>query len=207
MLLAEILGGGLLLALIVYDWRRFSRPTASAIQYGCPVAHVEETIAPVPELATRFDSEGCLQLDRGGARWFPEERRLLFRPRAGRLSPPFSTAWPLKGLIEFDEQDGRTRLRCTKLMPWSSVLLTVLWFAIVGGGTLAFLVRIAMDHGGFAFGSLILVLGVVAVSGLVLLFGLVTFSLAYRLEDQRLMQAYRELLSVLTGGAPPLSPR
>jgi len=37
------------------------------------------------------------------------------------------------------------------------------------------------------------------VGGLVLVFGLVTVALAYRLEDQRLMQAYQELRGVLAG--------
>lgn len=203
MLLAEILGGGLILALIVYDWRRFSRQTASAVRYGCPVARTEDTIAPVSGLAARFGPDGHLQLDRGSARWFPGERRLLLRPHAGRLSPRFCTAWPLKGLIELEEGDGRALLRCVKLMPWSSAVLTLLWFAIVGVGTLAFVVRFLADDGAFALGSLMLVMGVAAVGLFVLIFGLVTFSLAYRLEDQRLMQAYGELRGVLTGEASP----
>lgn len=206
MLLAEILGGGLVLALIVYDWRRFSSPTASAVRYGCPVARVADTIAPVPELAARFDPNGRLQLDRGSARWFPDERRLLLHPRAGRVSSRFSTAWPLKGMIELEEGDGRARLRCVKLMPWSSAVLTLLWFAIVGVGTLAFIVRFLVDDSAFTIGSLMLVLGIAAVGLLVLMFGLITFSLAYRLEDQRLMLAYEELRGALTGKAPPAQP-
>jgi len=97
-------------------------------------------------------------------------------------------------------------LRCVKLMPWSSALLTLLWFAIVGVGTLAFVVRFLTGDDAFSLGSLVLGLGVTAVGLLVLVFGLVTVSLAYRLEDQRLMQAYQELRAVLAGGSPPAQP-
>ena len=98
------------------------------------------------------------------------------------------------------------RLHCVKLMPWSSALLTLLWFAVVSIGTLAFVVRFLADDDAFSLGSLLLGLGVTAVGALVLVFGLVTVSLAYRLEDQRLMQVYQELRAVLTGESlpPPL---
>jgi hypothetical protein len=128
----------------------------------------------------------------------PDERRILLRSQPSRFSSRFHTAWPLKGAIEWDREDGTLRLRCVKLMPWSSALLTLLWFAIVGVGTLAFIVKFLAGDDGLSLGGLLLVLGVTAVGLLVLVFGLVTASLAYRLEDQRLMQVYQELRSALS---------
>ena len=95
------------------------------------------------------------------------------------------------------------RLRCVKLMPWSAAVLTLLWFAVVGIGTLAFVIRFLAGDDAFSIGSLLLVMGVTAVGLLVMVFGLVTVSLAYRLEDQRLMQAYGELRAVLAWGDTP----
>ena len=201
MLLAGLFAGCLFVALVAGDWWRFSRSTAAASRYGCPVARAEETLPVQPERApsARFDPDGLLSLDHGNARLFPDERRILLRPHSSRFPSQFRTAWPLKGVIELDAASGDMHLRCVKLMPWSSALLTLLWFAIVGVGTLAFVVRFLTGDDAFSLGSLVLGLGVTAVGLLVLVFGLVTVSLAYRLEDQRLMQAYQELRAVLAG--------
>ncbi len=208
MLLAGLVAGGLLIALVAGDWWRFSRSTAPSSRYGCPVARAEDTFPVQPEHApsTRFNRDGLLTLDHGNARWFPDERCILLRPHSSRFPSRFHTAWPLKGVIELDAASGDMRLRCVKLMPWSSTLLTLLWFAVVGIGTLAFVVRFLSGDDTLSLVSLLLVLGVTAVGLLVLVFGLVTVSLAYRLEDQRLMQAYRELRSVLAGERPPAQP-
>ena len=200
MLLVELFAGGLCLAMVAVDWWRFWRPTASAGRYGCPVARAEDTL-PVESdqtLSARFDPEGRLQLDHGIARVLPDERRILLRSQPSRFSSRFRTAWPLKGAIEWEQEGGTLRLRCVKLMPWSSALLTLLWFAVVGVGTLAFVVRFLTGDDAFSLGSLLLGLGVTAVGLLVLAFGLVTISLAYRLEDHRLMEVYRELRTVLS---------
>lgn len=201
MLLAGFFAGCLFVALVAADWWQFWRPTAAARRYGCPVARAEDTLPAesASGLAARFNPDGLLQLDHGIARVLPDERFILLRSQPSRFSSRFRTAWPLKGAIELDEKDGTLRLRCVKLMPWSSAMLTLLWFAIVGVGTLAFIVRFLSGGDAFSFGSLLLVLGVTAVGLLVLVFGLVTVSLAYRLEDQRLMQAYQELRAVLAG--------
>jgi hypothetical protein len=201
MLLAGFFAGCLFVALVAGDWWRFWRPTAAGIRYGCPVAHVEDTVPVEPDrvLPARLNSDGLLQLDHGLARWLPGERRILLCAQSGRSAARFRTAWPLKGTIELGRDGGRTRLRCVKLMPWSSALLTLLWFAVVGVGTLAFVVRFLAGGDALSLGSLLLVLGVAGVGLLVLVFGLVTVSLAYRLEDHRLMEAYRELRDVLGG--------
>jgi hypothetical protein len=202
MLLAGLFAGCLFLALVAGDWWQFRRLTPEAGRYGCPVARAEETVPVEPDrlLSARSDADGFLRLDHGIARFLPVERRILLRPQSGRLASRFRTAWPLKATIELDKAGGQTRLRCVKLMPWSSALLTLLWFAVVGVGTLAFVVRFLAGGEAFSLGSLLLVLGVSGVGLLVLVFGLVTVSLAYRLEDQRLMQAYQELRMVLAGG-------
>lgn len=201
MLLAGLFAGCLFVALIACDWWWFSRSNASAGRYGCPVARAEDTL-PVDSKwtpASRFDPNGLLSLDHGAARFFPDERRILLHPQSSRFSSRFPTAWSLKGTIAVQEHDGTMRLHCVKLMPWSSALLTLLWFAVVSIGTLAFVVRFLAGDDAFSLGSLLLGLGVTAVGLLVLVFGLVTVSLAYRLEDQRLMQVYQELRAALAG--------
>lgn len=200
MLLAGLFAGCLLVALVAGDWWQFRRLTAAAGRYGCPVARAEDTIPVEPDhlLSARFDADGLLRLDHGIARLLPTEHRILLRPQSGPASSRFRTAWPLKGTIELDGGNGLARLRCLKLMPWSSAVLTLLWFAVVGLGTLAFVVRFLTGDDAFSLSSLLLVLGVTGVGLLVLVFGLVTVSLAYRLEDQRLMEVYRELRMALS---------
>lgn len=201
MLEVGLFAGGLFVALVAADWWQFRRPTASAVRYGCPVSRAEDLVPVEPgsTLSARFDSEGLLQLDHGVARWFPGDRRILLRPQSSSAVARFRTAWPLKGVFDLEEAGGQARLRCVKLMPWSSAVLTLLWFAVVGVGTLAFVVRFLAGDDVFALGSLLLILGVCGVGLLVFVFGLVTVSLAYRLEDQRLMQAYQELRAALAG--------
>jgi hypothetical protein len=75
--------------------------------------------------------------------------------------------------------------------------MTLLWFALVLIGSLAFIVEYAM-YGGFAsLGGTLTGVAVIALAALVLAFGLVTVALAYRLEDSRLMKVYDELRDVV----------
>jgi hypothetical protein len=155
MLLAELFAGCLCVAMVAADWWQFWRLTASAGRYGCPVARAEDTL-PVESdriLPARFGPDGLLQLEHGIARVLPDERRILLRSQPSRFSSRFHTAWPLKGAIEWDREDGTLRLRCVKLMPWSSALLTLLWFAIVGVGTLAFIVKFLAGDDGLSLGG------------------------------------------------------
>ena len=78
-------------------------------------------------------------------------------------------------------------------MPWSSAIITLLWFALVLIGSLTFVVQYAMEEGFTSLGGTLTGVAVMALAALVLAFGLVTGALAYRLEDSRLMKVYDEL--------------
>jgi hypothetical protein len=201
MLFAGLFAGCLFVALVIGDWWRFSQTTASTVRYGCPVARAEETVpeGAVQRLVTKLAPDGLLSLEHGLVRFSPAEQHILLKPHSQRGQARFPTAWPLKGALELNEEAGAVRVRCVKLMPWSSTLLTLLWFAVVGIGTLAFVVRFLAGGDALTVGSVLLGLGVTGVGVLVLVFGLVTVSLAYRLEDRRLMQAYQELRAILAG--------
>lgn len=207
MLIAGLFAACLFVALVAGDWWRFSRMTTAG-RYGCPVARAEDTMpeGATHRLTARLTPDGFLFLEHGLIRSFPAERSILLKPRSPHGQARVRTAWPLKGALELDEEAGAVRVRCIKLMPWSSALLTLLWFAVVGVGTLAFVARFLASGDAVTLGSILLGLGVTSVGLLVLAFGLVTVSLAYRLEDYRLMQAYRELRTVLAGESQSSQP-
>ena len=205
MLLAGLFAAVLFLGLIITDWFHFTSLTAAASTYGCGIARTNDHL-PVPpgtlEL-DRFDRNGLLRLPHGVARFFRDDWRILLRPQYRLFSLGFRTAWPLKATIELERDGAAMRVRCTKRVPWSSALLTVVWFLVVGGGTISFLIAF-VSNGGFASLSGVLMgLGITGLGVLVLAFGLVIVILAYRLEDDRLSQAYRELLTALTAGQFP----
>jgi hypothetical protein len=199
-MLATIFGSMLFIALIVLDWIQFTTLSRDTARYGCRVARVEDSF-PSRTLATatsRFDANGVLALPSGIARCFEGGRQIALRPQYRLLSQRFRTAWPLKAAIELRLDPDDARLVCTKLMPWSSALITLLWFVVVAAGTIAFVVSFVAAGG---VGSIVGVLTGVGIAGLgvlVLLFGLVIVSLAYRLENERLTQAYQELRSALS---------
>ena len=87
-------------------------------------------------------------------------------------------------------------LSLTKRVPWSSGVLTLIWLGLVTIGTVAFLIMFGVDGGFGSASGWFLGLGVAGLGGLVLLFGLIMVSMAYRLEDSRLMLVYRELQDV-----------
>ena len=109
----------------------------------------------------------------------------------------FRTAWPLKGTIDIQQEGKELLLECAKRMPWTSALITMLWLGLVAIGTLVFVILFALDGGFESAGGFFLALGIVALGVLVLAFGLILLSLAYRLEDSRLMQVYQELQEAL----------
>ncbi len=194
MVLAGLFAGVLFLALVAGDWLQFTSLTAQASRYGCRIARVEDHLPPAPlsKALERFDKTGVLQLPNGVARLFPDDRRLLLRPQRR-----FRTAWPMKGSIELKQEGGTTRLVCSKLIPWSSALLTLLWFLTVGIGTLTFVVLYLADGGLSSLSGILMGLGILGIGLLVLAFGLVTIAFAYRLENHRLMQAYQDLKTTL----------
>ncbi|MCH6557113.1 MAG: hypothetical protein IH803_02705 [Nitrospirae bacterium] len=199
MMLAGFFALFLLLALVLGDWLYFTSLTAPASRYGCRIARLVDhvplaTLQPVSE---RFDANGVLQLPHGIARFFPEEQRILLRPQYRLLSLRIRTAWPMKASIDLQQVGGTTRMLCTKRVPWSSALITLLWFALVALGTVGFVIAFIAQGGAGSLRGLLMGLGITGVGLVVLAFGLVTVLLAYRLEDQRLAEAYHELRAAL----------
>jgi hypothetical protein len=86
---------------------------------------------------------------------------------------------------------------CVKRIPWSSALITLLWFAVVAIGSLAFIATYARDGGFSSLQGTFLGIGLVAGAALVLLTGIVTVILSYRLENDRLTKVYEELREAL----------
>ncbi|MGZ9275069.1 MAG: hypothetical protein ACXW34_10030, partial [Nitrospira sp.] len=138
MLLAGAFAIVLFVGIVIGDWMYFARLSSDASRYGYGLGQVQDQFASlgVQKLMRRFDTNGFLSLPHGVARVFPEANRLVIRPTYRLFSMRFRTAWPLKGSIQWSsEADGLT-LVCTKRMPWSSSILTFLWFSLVGFGTL-----------------------------------------------------------------------
>ena len=71
------------------------------------------------------------------------------------------------------------------------------WLGLVVIGTVTFLIMFGVDGGFSSAGGLLMAFGGGGLGVLVLLFGLIMISLAYRLEDARLMQVYQELQDIL----------
>jgi hypothetical protein len=105
----------------------------------------------------------------------------------------------MKVSIEVEQVGEDTRLLCVKRIPWSSAILTLMWFVLVAAGTAGFAVAFVVQGGLTTLGGILMGLGITGLGLLVLVFGLVTVTLAYRLEDGRLAQAYQELRQVLIG--------
>ncbi len=204
MLLAGFFGAILFAALILGDWFHFTSLTSPSSRYGCGIARVEDRLplAPLAVVMDRFDSNGLLALPHGLARFFREEKRIVLRPQYRLLSLKFRTAWPMKGSIELEPEGDATKLTCVKRIPWSSALFTLLWFAVVGVGTVGFIISFLASGGLTSLSGVLMGLGITGLGLLVLAFGLTTVSLAYRLENQRLTEAYQELRAALASGGP-----
>ena len=195
MILAGFFAGILCIGLIVGDWLYFIRLTPDAIRYGCRVAKNQDQWpgTMLTTLGDRFTREGVLMLPHGVAWFYPQLSQIAIRPKYRLFSRRFRTAWPVKGLIHLSPHDQSLNTLCVKRMPWSSALMTLLWFALVLIGSLTFVVQYAMDGGFASLGGTLTGVAVIALAALVLAFGLVTVALAYRLEDSRLMKVYDEL--------------
>jgi hypothetical protein len=201
-IVAGFFGAFLFVALVVTDWVHFTSLGVQASRYGCRVARREDHLPY--EVATRrlqrFDKDGVLQLSHGIARLFRDECRILLRPQYHLFARRFRTAWPLKATIDLKRDGDGTTVLFIKRMPWSSAVLTVMWFVIVAVGTLGFLVAFAVEGGFASLGGVLMGLGVTGLGLVVLVFGLIIVTLAYRLEDDRLTKAYQELRDVLADG-------
>lgn len=195
MVLAGLFAGLLFIGLIVGDWLYFIRLTPDAIRYGCRVASNPDQWpgTALITLGDRFTPEGMLMLPHGVAWFYPQLSQIVIRPQYRLFSRRFRTAWPVKGLIHLSPQDHSLNTLCVKRMPWSSTIITLLWFALVLIGSLTFVVQYVMEGGFASLGGTLTGVAIIAIAALVLAFGLVTVALAYRLEDSRLMKVYAEL--------------
>jgi cation transporter-like permease len=93
--------------------------------------------------------------------------------------------------------EEQTPVTLTKRMPWSSALLTGLWFLTVVCGTLAYVVAYAVAGGLSSASGAFLAVALSGLGLLVCLFGLLIVVVAYRLEDRRLMAVYEEFKAAL----------
>ncbi len=199
MVLAGLFASILLIGLILGDWLYFVRLTPDAIRYGCRVARRQDEWqwnAPAA-VRDRFTPDGVLRLPHGVAWFYSELSQIAIRPQYRLFSMSFRTAWPMKGLIYLSTTDQTMGALCVKRIPWSSALITGLWFLLVASGSLSFVVMYAMEGGFTSLRGLLMGTGVIAIALLVLASGLVTVALSYRLEDDRLMKVYDELREVL----------
>jgi hypothetical protein len=203
MMLAGFFAAALFIGLIVGDWMYFVRLTPDAVRYGCSVARTRDRLArgTAASVQARFGAEGVLMLPHGVARFYPDLSQIAIRPQYRLFSMSFRTAWPIKGLIHLSADDQTLTALCVKRIPWSSALLTLVWFLVVTLGSLAFLATYALDGGFATFTGVLMGIGIVGIALLVLAFGVVTVVMAYRLEDSRLRKVYDELREALEGAA------
>ena len=195
MLLAGIFGGILFVLLIIGDWYQFTSLRPFAAQYGFGIARRRDRLDTLSRqsLLERFGKHDTIALPHGVARWFGTQEVISLRPSYQLFSMRFRTAWPLKGTLTVRSTGTGVELHLIKRVPWSSGLLTLIWLGLVAIGTLIFLVTFGIDGGFNSASGWFLALGIAGLGALVLLFGLILISLAYRLEDSRLMQVYGEL--------------
>jgi len=198
MVLAGFFAGILCLGLILGDWLYFIRLTPDAIRYGCGIAR---SLDPFPvdrvvQLSQQFDANRVLSLPHGIARYYPELGQIAIRPQYHLFSMSFRTAWPLKGLIHLSFDASQTTVVCIKRIPWSSAIITLVWFLLVSLGTASFLVTYVLQGGFNSFAGLLMGTGILGIGLLVIAFGIVTVVFSYRLENSRLMKVYGELCDV-----------
>jgi hypothetical protein len=203
MMLAGLFAAALFIGLIVGDWFYFVRLTPDAVRYGCSVARSQDRWTPrsPADVRKRFTADGVLMLPHGVARLYPDLSQIAIRPQYRLFSMSFRTAWPIKGLIHLSTDDPTLGALCVKRIPWSSALLTLVWFAVVSIGSLTFVYSYAMEGGFTSLRGVLLGAGMIAVGLFVLTSGLVTVVLSYRLENSRLTKVYDELREVLEGRA------
>lgn len=198
-MLAGLFAGVLFLGLILGDWLYFVRLTPDAGRYGCGIARTIDRFSPqgLMRLEARVDAEGALSLPHGIARYYPDIRQIALRPQYRLFAMGFRTAWPLKGLIYLMPDEQGVRAVCIKRIPWSSAIMTLIWFLLVGLGTTAFMITYGTQGGFESLSGLLMGAGILGIGLLVLAFGMVTVMFSYRLESSRLAQVYDELKAVV----------
>lgn len=205
MIFAGFFAGALCLGLILGDWFYFMRLTPDASRYGCGIARTHDrlTRTTMTQLVQRFDAGGIVMLPHGTARLHQDVNQIVIRQRYRLFALSFRTLWPLKGLIALSPEGDALAVLCRKLTPWSSVLLTGLWFAVVAVGTVGALISLYIEGQLAASGGVVLAFGILGLGIIFLLSGVITVVFAYRLENSRLMIVYHELREVLEGGRLP----
>jgi len=205
MTLAGLFAGVLFIGLILADWLYFVRLTPDAIRYGCNVARSRDEwmATTLTTLRGRFNADGTLMLPHGLARFYPELSQIAIRPQYRLFSIGFRTAWPVKGLIYLSTDDDTLGALCIKRIPWSSALITLVWFGLVSIGLVMFVFSYTKDGGFASLQGVILGMGLVAGAMAVLAIGVVTVIISYRLENSRLMKVYDELREVILSRSDP----
>ena len=202
-MLAGLFAVALFVLLILGDWLYFVRLTPDAGRYGCGVARSRDRFSPnsLSRLQARVDANGALTLPHGIARYYPDLQQIALRPQYHLFSMSFRTAWPLKGMIHLKLHDQMVEALCIKRIPWSSAIVTMVWFLLVGLGTTGFAVTYGVQGGFNSLGGVLMGMGILAIGFLVFAFGLVTVIFSYRLESSRLGKVYEELRAVVDGTA------
>jgi hypothetical protein len=205
MILAGAFAVLLFLILVVGDWLYFVQLSPDAGRYGCTIARAQERVAEVTleQVQGRFDPNGVIVLPHGMARYFPDVRRIVIRPKYRLFYTGFRTAGPLNGAIVWPPEATGFRVMYFKRIPWSSAIIPMIWFLLVGLGTIGFVESFLVQGGLASLGGVLLGVGVIALGLLVLAFGLLTITFAYRLEDSRLTLVYQELRGALAWSKTP----
>jgi hypothetical protein len=205
MILAGFFAGTLCLGLILGDWFYFQRLTPDASRYGCGIARTHDrfTHTNMKQLAERFDAGGFLTLPHGTARLYQGLNQIVIRQKYRLFAIGFRTLWPLKGLIFLSPESDGLAVLCRTLTPWSSALITGIWFVVVFAGMVGALISLFIEGQLAALGGAVLAFGIIGLGVVFLLSGAITVVFAYRLENSRLMTVYQELREVLEGAKLP----
>jgi hypothetical protein len=201
MILAGLFASLLFIGLILGDWFYFIRLTPDAIRYGCNVARSQDrwTASTLATIQAHFSTDGVLMLPHGVAWFYPELAQIAIRPQFRLFSLSFRTAWPVKGLIHLTSDGLATEALCVKRIPWSSALLTMVWFAVVSIGSLTFAISYTLEGGFASLRGTLIGGGMIVLALCVLFFGFITVLISYRLENGRLTKVYDELREVFEG--------
>jgi hypothetical protein len=192
-----LLGAVIIAGFVIADWRAFTRISHTALGYGLAIARQQDRLRFT---SSDFGADRRLRLGHGVAQQYPEHHAIMLLPELKRFGISFRTAWPLNGVVYYDSLKVDAEIRLVKRIPWSSAVLTFLWFLTVAGGLIAYLVSYAQAGGFESASGAFLAVALGGLGLLVFLFGLIVVVAAYWLEDKRLMVLYRELRSAL--GAP-----
>lgn len=205
MIFAGFFAGALCLGLILGDWFYFVRLTPDAGRFGCGVARTYDrfTHTTMQQLAGRFDAGGILALPHGTARFYQNVNQIVIRQKYRLFAMGFRTLWPLKGLISLTPEGDALTVLCRKLTPWSSAIVTAVWFAVVAVGMVGAVISLFIEGQMGEPNGVVLALGIIGLGLVFLLSGAITVVFAYRLENARLMLVYQELREVIEGSKLP----